>query len=319
MTDGIMRMKEGDGMKRRYSISLGLGSVGCVAYLALLGWYVYTLFQGGDTGYPVTIEDLPFHLIIHICLAVIASLFTWIAFFTNIFTIAVSACVCFIIGGIIFYHYLLFCTPLIVFTVIGSVFCYKQQKLKTEKKEEKVIQKKGPAEKKPHAVHEKREQVQRNTRQQMLTRRMQQNQQSNLQGNTQMLTPNYIQPIAQPLYAPMHDPYAPLTQGALMQPTQVANAVYPYPMYGGEQLAAQPLQATYQPLPVNQNPAFPQAMPTVVPHPYAQPNQPLFPYQAPGMVNVQNQAGTVPQPHAGHTRGEGYFDDYGNFHPGGEQ
>lgn len=313
-------------MKRRYSISLGIAAVGSAAYLALLGWYVYTLFQGGDTGYPVTVEDLPFNLILHVCLALVATCFTWAAFFTGIFSVAAAACICYTVGCIIFYHYLLFCAPVIICTLIGSVFCIRQQKKKQNKQAETAEQqKKAVQEKKQqnHVVHEKKPQVQRNTRQQMLTRRMQQNHNSGMQGNTQMFTPNYIQPMAQPYYAPLQDPYAPLTQGTMLQPmtqsAQMQTGVYPFPVYGNEQLVPQQLmQAPYQPMAVNQNSGFQQTVPAAVQNPFPQANQPILPYQMP-MVNTQNQTGLPPQPHAGHTRGEGYFDDYGNFHPGGEQ
>ncbi len=308
-------------MKRRYSISLGLAAIGSIAYLALLGWYVYTLLQGGDTGYPVTVEDLPFPLILHICLAVIAAAFTWTAFFTNILPVALAACICYAIGEIIFYHYLLFCAPLIILTIVGSVFCSKQQKKKQDKPEEVMLKQKKtlPEKKQVHKeVHEKKPQMQRNTRQQMLTRRMQQNHNTTMQGNAPMFQANYVQPMVQPFYTPMQDPYAPLAQGNMMQPmaqpAMVQNGMYPYPVYNNEQFAAQQpmLQLPYHAMPANPNNAFQQGVPTAVQTPFPQPNQ----FQSPGLVNMQNSPGTVPQPHAGHTRGEGYFDDYGNFHPG---
>ena len=40
-------------MKRKYSISLGIGAVGSAAYLGLIGWYVLNLLQAS-----ITADDL---------------------------------------------------------------------------------------------------------------------------------------------------------------------------------------------------------------------------------------------------------------------
>ena len=123
-------------MKRKYSISLGIGAVGSAAYLGLIVWYVLNLLQGTQTGIPATVEDLPLNLILHICLMAIGAGFTWTAFFSGIFTVAVAASICFTFGAFMFYHYLLFSAPLIILTLIGSFFCHKLQMKKQEKEAE---------------------------------------------------------------------------------------------------------------------------------------------------------------------------------------
>lgn len=310
-------------MKRRYSISLGIGAVGSAAYLGLIGWYVLNLLQGTQTGIPATVEDLPLNLILHICLMIVGAGFTWTAFFSGMFMVAVGASICFTFGAFMFYHYLLFSAPLIILTIIGSFFCHKLQMKKQEKEaEEAYHQKKVNQEKKKQQaemVQSKRTQPQRNTRQEMLARRMQHNQTMQVrQENTAMMTPNYVQPVQQPFYTQMQDPYAPLTQTTVMQPIMqpiaFQPAVYPYPVYNGEQGAQQPVQ-TYQPVPMVQNPAFSQGTLNPLQNPFPQPNQPMAAFPT-GLMPDANSTNLPTQPQAGHTRSEGYFDDYGNFHPG---
>ena len=314
-------------MKRKYSISLGIGAVGSAAYLGLIVWYVLNLLQGTQTGIPATVEDLPLNLILHICLMAIGAGFTWTAFFSGIFTVAVAASICFTFGAFMFYHYLLFSAPLIILTLIGSFFCHKLQMKKQEKEAEmEYNQKKVSQEKKKpkaESTHVKRTQPQRNTRQEMLARRMQHNQSMQVrQENTGMMTQSYVQPVQQSFYTQMQDPYAPLAQTAVMQPIMqpiaFQPAVYPYPVYNGEQGVQQPLQTSYQPVPMVQNPAFPQAAVNPLQNPYPQLNQPMAAFP-PGVMPDGTPANLPTQPHAGHTRPEGYFDDYGNFHPGSEQ
>lgn len=314
-------------MKRKYSISLGIGAIGSAAYLALLGWYVMNLLQGTQTGIAITMEELPLNLILHSCLMVVAAGFTWTAFFTGMFPVAAAACICFTVGAIIFYHYLLFSAPLIIVTIIGSVFCYKQQVKKQEKEAEEAYHQNKVSQEKKKVLNEKsqgkRVQQQRNTRQEMLTRRMQHNQNMQArQDSTTVMTPNYAQAFQQPLYPQIQDPYAPLTQPTMMQPlvqqTPLQPVVYPYPVYTGDQSSQQPLQAVYQPLPLIQSTGFQQGVVNPVQNPFPQPNQLSVPFQT-GVMSDRNQNAISPQPHAGHTRPEGYFDDYGNFHPGSEQ
>lgn len=311
-------------MKRKYSISLGIGAIGSAAYLALLGWYVMNLLQGTQNGIPMSVDELPLNLIFHVCLAVVGAVFIWTAFFSKIFTVAVAACICYTVSAVIFYHYLLFCAPLIVLTMIGSIFCYKLQEQKEEKVAEIKTQKSTVQEKKRpqnEGTQMKRSQPQRNTRQEMLTRRMQHNNMQSMQENKGMMAQSYIQPFQQPLYPQMQDPYAPLTQGTVMQPVMqpimqqpYQNALYPYPVYTGD---AASMQTAYQPMPVMAN-NFQQGTMQPLQAALPQPNQ-LTVVPQNMLLADRNQPAMQPQPHAGHTRPEGYFDDYGNFHPGNEQ
>lgn len=309
-------------MKRRYSISLGIGSLGSIAYLALLVWYVFGLVQDSDAGMSVITDD--FRLLLHIGIVILAAVFTCTAFFSGLFPLALAACIAYTIAAVVFYRFLLFCTPLIILTIVGAVFCHKQQIKKRE--EEQAYEQKVHQEKKKQAnkSYNQRQQAQTGNRRQILNQRFQQNQNAYLQGNPNYAVRNqgYVQPYQQPFYQPLSDPYAPLTQP--LQPN-----TYPYPAYGNDPLLnQQAVQAPYDPSMVQQGAVVNQGNLNQTSGFYPQQNPAFQPLMQQGSTNTLNPMGFHPtgpamnaplQPQMGHTHSEGYFDDYGNFHPGKER
>ncbi len=316
-------------MRRKHSIALGMSAVISIAYLILIAWYLYTVMHEHNSQADLlSLQAVAKELLPHLLMMAAATILTIVAFFSNIFAIALTAFVAYgiamILAGTEFYQYVILCIPSILLAIIGSTFCYKRKQWLKEQEEERIYL----------ATHP-RPKVKRSSGSSYVNRMKNSGnyyRQSNNQGqnaammqNQTMPTQNYYgnqqdyyfqqnqQPLLpQQMYNPLQDPYAPLTpmQTApnYMNPyvgTYNANAynpgAYNNNMIQGSSSVTTNESSLVNPLyPINQQPlAMTQANPMIS--------------QTPMVGDVLN----YPQPAGKPTRSEGYFDDYGNFHPGG--
>lgn len=310
-------------MRRKHSIALGINAVLSVAYLLLIAWNLYSVMHEYESQQEfLSLQEVAKNLLPHLAVMAIASGLTIIAFFSSFF--AVSLMAVFAYGAAIalaateFYQYALLCSPWLLLAIIGSTFCYKRKQFLKEQEEERRYLATHPRPKVKRSgnssyvdrMKKSGNYFRQPTDQgQGQTHYYQQNQ--NVYGNPADF---YYQQAQQPLlpqqlYNPLQDPYAPLS--APMQPVNYMNP-YAY-------------QPTAYNAGVNQNDTMQKASPPVTnaenmmvsPLYPAVTNQPMALPQANPMINPM--AGNVlnyPQPAGKPTRSEGYFDDYGNFHPG---
>lgn len=316
-------------MSRKHSIALGMNGVLSVAYLILVIAYLYMVMQNHSSqreilSFRVAADDLFPHLMV----MAVGTVLTVIAFFSNLFVVALMAIFAYVaailLAGMPFYQYALLCIPLLLLAIAGSTFCYKRKQWLKEQEEERIYLATHPRPKvkrsagssymdrmknSPNYFQQPTNQGQNQTMMQNQTPYFDQG-----QNYYSTQSDGYYQQHQQPLlpqqmYNPLQDPYAPLTP-----PQQTPNYMTPYmggynydTMYGTSPAAPMNDGSMTNPLYQGTMNAQPLSAPQINPlmNPTIQ--------QPPMTQNALN----YPQPSNNPTRSEGYFDDYGNFHPGG--
>lgn len=308
-------------MKRTYSICLGISAIYNIAYCILV-------FYANGQSYETTISatNNPFEQLgigigstlvyIHLFMIVIATVFLIVAFFMRSFGFSITAGVIYSLSWIAMPFLVLFVIPSIVLTFVGAAFCKKYHNEQVEQKEEKEFRKTHPKKEKQSSgyqatTHKQEEDLS------FQSRRMAYAQTQGYQNQFPTMNP----------MMQAQDPYAALTPNEYGgMPTMTMNQ--------GMQTPAMNLQ------PIMQTPIMNQTMNPYQPYPMMQgmgmnygsdPMQPqMNPYaQAPNVVplaapvydpswNTMDRANPMQSPMVQQETlkiSEGYFDDYGNFHP----
>ncbi len=313
-------------MRQKHSIALGMNAVISIAYLLLVAWYLYTVMHENQSQQELFIlQTVAKELIPHLVAMAIATILTIIAFFSNVFVISILAIVSYVtaivLAGSDFYQYAILCIPSMLLAIIGCAFCYKRKQWLKEQEEERIYLATHPRPKvKRSSGSNYAERMKKNSanyfRQptdqgQNQMHYYQQNQ--NYYGAQDYFYQQNQQPLVpQQMYNPLQDPYAPLTP---MQPVNYAN---PYAYNANSYNMGAYQNDMTQGANINENTVVSPLLPATPPS-----QQPLVLPQAnpmmPPMIGQDPMAGNIlnyPQPAGKPTRSEGYFDDYGNFHPG---
>lgn len=318
-------------MKRKHSIALGIGALVSAAYLVLVGVYLYGIMQENRVGLQAlivqtTLEELTPHLV---C-ALVGVVLIAIAFFSSSFLASLLSFLCF--GGAVvlalgdYYQYAVLCAPALLFAFIGCFYCHKRKKILKEEAEERDYQEYHAKVK--AASQKKSNQRQNIQREPMVQTRQRRNSNAKLQHQAQSAqsgnetsfaqrNQNYYRQAYQQSFAPQSNHYNNYNYGMMPQ-----NYGYPYAPnpYGNDPLIRNvQTPSFYDPLVFNQTdqPQNPQGVQQnnaminqgngASPFPYQQPTPQSSPAFSPADFQVSGRERTL---------ADGYFDDYGNFHPG---
>ncbi len=297
-------------MKRRHSIALGFGALLSVAYLILVGVYLYGVIQENQVGMQALLMETTLQeLTPHLACTALGALLIIIAFFSSNLTLSVLACSCFLLAVMLalgdYYQYAILCAPSILFAFIGCFFCHKRKlRLKEEAEEE--------------AYREYHAKVKAASRQKSIQRlnmesekmnqpRQRHNNGKSANASAQRQQNYYRHPYAQ---AP-----APMQNNFAMLQNQQPNYAYPYPMnpYGMDAMMQMP--SPYDPLIMNQGEQGETNQASMQGEQGGQ--YPTYPYQQQRPISAaafQNPDYQITG--SERTLADGYFDDYGTFHPG---
>lgn len=295
-------------MRRKHSIALGMNAVISVTYLILVIVYLYMVRQEhASPGEILSFQAAADELFPHLAVMTVSMFLTFIAFFSNLFSVSLLACFSYalaiLLAGTSLYQYALLCIPSLLLAISGSNFCYQRKQWLLEQEEERRYLATHPRPKVKHSVgssYMERMKGNGNNFQQPINQANQPlpnqmpyfDQNQNYYGNQWDYYQQNQQPLLpQQMYNPLQDPYAPLAAPLQQQP----NYMNSYDM-------------SYGTAPVND----PSYLTTMNQQPVATPQVNPLPQQMPMMANGLNYPQLFQRP----THSEGYFDDYGNFHSG---
>lgn len=281
----MSKMENQGERSRKYSICLGISSIVSLIYVIYQIAHIVISYQQASmqtvgtqigTGIGITLS-LP-----HLLFVILATIFVIVAFFTNGFGFAISAGVLFSVAGVLLFVWFPFVIPSIVFTFIGSSFCYKKKIEKQEAEEEKRYRQEHPA---PAVQHQRPNFVNHEAAGSGYER-----------ASMGMQTAAYQQPRNANPYG--MNAYA---QNPMLQGQMVSDPYAPIPpmVQANPMMSPQPVYA-----------ANPQMQANPVAYPYAAMQEPMGEAVAPYTMPIAPQQNTCDR------ISNGYFDDFGNFHPG---
>lgn len=290
-------------MKRKHSICMGIAIVITLLYVVYLCWYLYSSYNdslsNSNTLKAASVAIAGTLMLPHIGLCALAFIFLIVAFFSNMFAMALTSGILFSVSALAFLVYAPFLIPSITLTFIGSAFCFKRKKLLKEEEEERLYQQQKnvqPKQRRNTQAYSQRQIEHQDLGYQQGQQVFQQANQMSPYANGQMSAQPYGMPYANTMYA--QDPYMPLDQA-------MVNEVYANPM----------MQNTMNQVPVqpmNFQPAFQQPQ---IPPQYPMNMQAQGFYQPNDAQVYQNQQNAYVAPTPMNVQAnDGYFDDYGNFH-----
>ena len=323
-------------MKRKHSIALGSGALISSAYLVLVGVYLYGIVQENQVGLQAlivqtTLEELTPHLV---C-SLVGVVFIIIAFFSSSFVASLLSFLCFC-GAVVlalgdYYQYAILCAPAILFSFIGCFYCHKRKKLLQEEAEERDYQEyhakvKAASQKKSNQRQNMQKEVMVQSRQRRNNNAKLQNQAQNAQhapneASFAQRNQNYYRQAYQQSFVPQSNYNSNYNYGVSPQNASLPYG-YPYALnpYGNDPFIRN-VQAPsfYDPLIFHQPDSMQDQQNVQQANMANQPNNAVvpFPYQQPVSQGNSAFVNTDFKVSGGErTLADGYFDDYGNFHPG---
>lgn len=145
-------------MKRKYSICLGISAIYNIAYCILIFYANGQAYDATVTTTDNPFEQLGAGIgstliYLHLFVIAIASIFVIVAFFMRSFGFSITAGVLYSLSWIVMPMLILFVIPSVVLTFVGAVFCKKYKEEQLDQKEEAQFRKTHPKkEKNTHAA-----------------------------------------------------------------------------------------------------------------------------------------------------------------------
>lgn len=281
-------------MKKKHSIALGISFLAGISYIA---YTLYTLFfalsksnQMQDFGEMFAVVFAGNLLLPHLLMILLGSILDLIGWIKDRYGYGLAATIVFGVSIFFRFGYIFVIAVLLVGSLLGCVTCYKRKEQFLEAEEERRYREAHPQKQKMKERHNY-------AKRQILTEGNNPASQTNVPTYANQGTVNVAMPQQNYGAYPygMQDPYAPLSpQQVLMNTSQG----YVTPMPYAQSCSPQPMAPVMEPMSYPQPqfmgyPAAPQ--PTDVYSPEV-----MLPQSKPKIFN-------------------GYFDDYGNFHPEGEE